>query len=140
MAAVDPPPLTVVRPGEGLSGHLGSIGVGFKLWATRRAARSRWWRIGGHTGRPAHAPASEYSIVTRGRDRVPVRRVLLGPGGYPRGELHAQAHVRTDFTTRKPSVADTAAASAVTGSVRPSPRQATNPSGRTSTAAPSESP
>ena len=32
MAAPDPPPLTVVRPGEGRSGDLGSITVDFKLF------------------------------------------------------------------------------------------------------------
>lgn len=32
MTTTDPPPLTVVRPDEGLTGKLGSIGVDFKLW------------------------------------------------------------------------------------------------------------
>ena len=32
MADPQAPPLTVVRPGEGRAGDLGSIGVAFKLW------------------------------------------------------------------------------------------------------------
>src|SRR3954469_12244950 len=34
MTTSDPPPLTIVQPGEGSSGTLGSIGVDFKLWGT----------------------------------------------------------------------------------------------------------
>ena len=32
MAGPPPPPLTVVQPGEGRAGDLGTIGVVFKLW------------------------------------------------------------------------------------------------------------
>jgi hypothetical protein len=66
MTDADPPPLTVVQPGEGLRGELGSIGVHFKLW--------------GHD--------TDGEIGFRSGDR----EVVLGVGGYitkPRGELHA---------------------------------------------------
>jgi hypothetical protein len=32
MTASDPPPLTVLQPGEGRAGQLGSVDVQFKLW------------------------------------------------------------------------------------------------------------
>ena len=41
-----PQPLTIVRPGEGRAGNLGSIGVVFKLWGEDTARR------GGHRGAP----------------------------------------------------------------------------------------
>ena len=30
--STQPPPLTIIQPGEGGSGNLGTIGVAFKLW------------------------------------------------------------------------------------------------------------
>ena len=32
MTAMDPPPLTILQPGEGATGDLGMIGVAFKFW------------------------------------------------------------------------------------------------------------
>ena len=45
-AAETPQSLTIVRPGEGRAGNLGSIGVVFKLWGEGHRRRS------GHRGAP----------------------------------------------------------------------------------------
>ena len=76
-ATTGPPPLTVVQPGEGATGGLGSIGVDFKLWCHPNL----------------HTREDEYSIVTQGQIgfRSGDREVVLGAGGYitkPRGEMH----------------------------------------------------
>jgi len=98
VAATDPPPLAVVRPGEGRSGWLGSIGVEFKLWGqdTRGALAvvEHPFPVGALVPPHLHTREDEYSIVTEGEIgfRSGDREVVLGAGGYitkPRGELHA---------------------------------------------------
>ena len=91
------PPLTVVRPGEGAEGFLGSIGVVFKLWgADTNGALSvveHPFPVGALVPPHLHTREDEYSIVTEGEIgfRSGDREAVLGPGGYitkPRGELH----------------------------------------------------
>ncbi|GLW59599.1 cupin domain-containing protein [Kitasatospora phosalacinea] len=92
------PSLTVVRPGEGGEGDLGSIGVAFKLWgADTNGAVSvveHPFPVGALVPPHLHTREDEYSIVTEGEIgfRSGDREVVLGAGGYitkPRGELHA---------------------------------------------------
>ena len=94
----DPPPLTVVRPGEGRVGDLGDIGVVFKLWGEDTggalAIIEHPFPVGALVAPHLHTREDEYSIVTEGEIgfRSGDREVVLGPGGYiakPRGELHA---------------------------------------------------
>jgi mannose-6-phosphate isomerase-like protein (cupin superfamily) len=98
MTATDPPPLTVVRPGEGRVGELGTIGVAFKLWGHETsgalAVVEHPFPVGALVPPHLHTREDEYSIVTEGEIgfRSGDREVVLGPGGYitkPRGELHA---------------------------------------------------
>jgi mannose-6-phosphate isomerase-like protein (cupin superfamily) len=98
VTATDPPPLTVVRPGEGRSGFLGSIGVEFKLWGHDTGGAlsvvEHPFPVGALVPPHLHTREDEYSIVTEGEIgfRSGDHEVVLGPGGYitkPRGELHA---------------------------------------------------
>lgn len=104
MTAPDPPPLTIVRPGEGLSGELGSIGVDFKLWGAATggalAVVEHPFPVGALVTPHLHTREDEYSTVTEGEIgfRSGDREVVLGPGGYitkPRGELHAMWNAGT---------------------------------------------
>ena len=98
MAAPDPPTLTVVRPGEGRSGDLGSITVDFKLFGADTggalAVVEHGFPPGALVPPHLHTREDEYSIVTEGLIgfRSGDREAVLGPGGYitkPRGEAHA---------------------------------------------------
>ncbi|MFF5494258.1 cupin domain-containing protein [Streptomyces aquilus] len=91
------PPLTVVRPGEGAEGFLGSIGVAFKLWGSDTGGAlsvvEHPFPVGALVPPHLHTREDEYSIVTEGEIgfRSGDRETVLGPGGYitkPRGELH----------------------------------------------------
>ena len=98
MTATDPPPLTVVPPGEGRSERLGGFGVDFKLWGHDTGGAmsvvEHPFAVGTLVSPHLHTREDEYSIVTEGEIgfRSGDREVVLGPGGYitkPRGELHA---------------------------------------------------
>ena len=98
MTAVEPPPLTVVRSGEGATGDLGSIGVDFKLWGHDTGGMvsvvEHPFPVGALVPPHLHTREDEYSIVTQGEIgfRSGAREVVLGPGGYitkPRDEMHA---------------------------------------------------
>lgn len=98
MSNGQPPPLTVVRPGEGRTGDLVGIGVVFKLWGndTNGAVSvvEHPFAVGALVPPHLHTREDEYSIVTEGEIgfRSGDREVVLGAGGYitkPRGELHA---------------------------------------------------
>jgi quercetin dioxygenase-like cupin family protein len=98
MTTTEPPPLTVVRPGEGLAGDLGSIGVDFKLWGQDTggivSVVEHPFPVGALVPPHLHTREDEYSIVTQGEIgfRSGAREVVLGPGGYitkPRDEMHA---------------------------------------------------
>ena len=98
MTSSDPPPLTIVQPGEGRSGQLGSIGVDFKLWGADTGGAvsvvEHPFPVGALVPPHLHTREDEYSIVTEGEIgfRSGDREVVLGAGGYitkPRGELHA---------------------------------------------------
>lgn len=98
MTATDPPPLTVVLPGEGRSERLGGFGVDFKLWGHQTGGAmsvvEHPFAVGTLVSPHLHTREDEYSIVTEGEIgfRSGDREVVLGPGGYiakPRGELHA---------------------------------------------------
>jgi quercetin dioxygenase-like cupin family protein len=93
-----PPPLTVVRPGEGRVGDLGAITVEFKAWGADTggalAIVEHGFPPGALVPPHIHAREDEYSIVTDGLIgfRSGDREAVLGPQGYiskPRGEAHA---------------------------------------------------
>ena len=98
MADLQAPPLTVVHPGEGRAGELGSIGVVFKLWGHDTGGAlsivEHPFAVGALVPPHLHTREDEYSIVTEGEIgfRSGDREVVLPAGGYitkPRGELHA---------------------------------------------------
>jgi quercetin dioxygenase-like cupin family protein len=98
MTTTAPPPLTIVRPGEGGAGELGSIGVDFKLWGRDTGGAvsvvEHPFPVGALVPPHLHTREDEYSIVTAGEIgfRSGDREVVLGAGGYitkPRGEMHA---------------------------------------------------
>lgn len=68
--SIQAPPLTIVRPGEGATGDLGTIGVAFKLWGSDtggavsivRAPVPRGALVPPHL----HTREDEYPIVTEG--------------------------------------------------------------------------
>jgi quercetin dioxygenase-like cupin family protein len=91
------PPLTVVEPGEGRIGELGSIGVVFKISGHHTEGAlsivEHPFPVGALVPPHLHTREDEYSIVTEGEIgfRSGDREVVLGPGGYitkPRGEIH----------------------------------------------------
>ena len=95
--SAEAPSLTIVQPGEGPTGDLGTIGVAFKLWGddTNGAVSivEHPFPVGALVPPHLHTREDEYSIVTEGEIgfRSGDREVVLGPGGYitkPRGELH----------------------------------------------------
>jgi mannose-6-phosphate isomerase-like protein (cupin superfamily) len=98
MTNLAPPPLTVVQPGEGGAGFLGTIGVEFKLWGHDTGGAvsvvEHPFPVGALVPPHLHTREDEYSIVTAGEIgfRSGDREVVLGAGGYitkPRGEMHA---------------------------------------------------
>jgi len=104
MTGIQAPPLTVVQPGAGTKGHLGSIGVEFKLWGHDTGGAlsivEHPFPVGALVPPHLHTREDEYSIVTEGEIgfRSGDREVVLGPGGYitkPRGELHAMWNAGT---------------------------------------------
>jgi mannose-6-phosphate isomerase-like protein (cupin superfamily) len=104
MAASEPPRLTIVQPGAGPTGVLGSIGVGFQLWGEDTGGAlsivEHPFPVGALVGAHLHTREDEYSIVTEGEIgfRSGEREVVLGSGGYitkPRGEMHAMWNAGT---------------------------------------------
>ncbi|HEV8276610.1 MAG TPA: cupin domain-containing protein [Streptosporangiaceae bacterium] len=98
------PPLTIVQPGHGTQGDLGSIGVVFKLWGSDTGGAlsvvEHPFPVGALVPPHVHTREDEYSIVTEGQIgfRSGEREVVLGPGGYitkPRGELHTMWNAGT---------------------------------------------
>jgi quercetin dioxygenase-like cupin family protein len=92
------PPLTIVQPGEGHRGFLGSIGVVFKLLGADTNGNvsivEHPFPVGAMVPPHTHSREDEYSIITQGQIgfRSGHREVVLGPGGYitkPRGEVHS---------------------------------------------------
>ena len=91
------PDLTIIQPGEGRSGTLGSIGVDFKFWGADTGGTlsvvEHPFPVGALVPPHLHTREDEYSIVTEGEIgfRSGDREVVLGAGGYitkPRGEMH----------------------------------------------------
>lgn len=104
MTGMQAPPLTVVQPGNGAHGDLGSIGVVFKLWGHDTGGAvsivEHPFPVGALVPPHLHTREDEYSIVTEGQIgfRSGEREVVLGTGGYitkPRGELHAMWNAGT---------------------------------------------
>ena len=104
MGRTQAPPLTVVRPGEGRAGELGSVGVVFKLWGQDTGGAlsivEHPFAVGALVPPHLHTREDEYSIVTEGQIgfRSGDREVVLRAGGYitkPRGELHAMWNAGT---------------------------------------------
>jgi len=98
MAASEPPRLTIVQPGAGPTGVLGSIGVGFQPWGEETGGAlsivEHPFPVGALVGAHLHTREDEYTIVTEGEIgfRSGEREVVLGSGGYitkPRGEMRA---------------------------------------------------
>jgi quercetin dioxygenase-like cupin family protein len=97
VSGISVPALTVVQPGGGEQGNLGSIGVAFKLWGRDTGGAvsivEHPFPVGALVPPHLHTREDEYSIVTEGEIgfRSGDREVVLGAGGYitkPRGELH----------------------------------------------------
>ena len=91
------PALTIIQPGEGGSGNLGTIGVAFKLWGKNTNGEvsivEHPFPVGALVPPHLHTREDEYSIVTQGEIgfRSGDREAVLGAGGYitkPRGEMH----------------------------------------------------
>ncbi len=89
--------LTIVQPGQGRQGDLGSIGVAFKLLGEQTNGQisivEHPFPVGALVPPHLHTREDEYSIVLEGEIgfRSGDREVVLGAGGYitkPRGELH----------------------------------------------------
>ncbi|GAA1495604.1 cupin domain-containing protein [Paeniglutamicibacter kerguelensis] len=89
--------LTIVQPGQGRQGDLGSIGVVFKLLGEQTNGQisivEHPFPVGALVPPHLHTREDEYSIVLEGEIgfRSGDREVVLGAGGYitkPRGELH----------------------------------------------------
>lgn len=97
MERVEEPELTVVRPGEGETRDLGTIGVVFKIFGEQTNGKvaivEHPFPVGACVPPHLHTREDEYSIVTEGEIgfRSGDREVVLGAGGYitkPRGEMH----------------------------------------------------
>jgi quercetin dioxygenase-like cupin family protein len=93
----DLPALTILRPGEGATGWLGTIGVQFKLLGSQTNGAvsivEHPFPVGALVVPHLHTLEDEYSIVTEGEIgfRSGDREVVLATGGYitkPRGEMH----------------------------------------------------
>ncbi len=93
----DPPALTIMQPGEGATGWLGTVGVQFKLSGSQTngavSVVEHPFPVGALVVPHLHTLEDEYSIVTEGEIgfRSGDREVVLGAGGYitkPRGEMH----------------------------------------------------
>src|SRR5215813_2102265 len=104
MSSTQAPPITVVQPGGGPQGNLGTIGVVFKLWDRDTGGAlsivEHPFPVGALVPPHMHTREDEYSIVTEGQIgfRSGEREVVLGPGGYitkPRGELHTMWNAGT---------------------------------------------
>ena len=98
MVTVDPPPLTILQPGEGATGDLGMIGVAFKFWGRDTNGQvsvvEHPFPVGALVPPHLHTREDEYSIVTEGEIgfRSGDREAVLAAGAYitkPRGEMHA---------------------------------------------------
>ena len=98
------PDLTILQPGEGRSGTLGSIGVDFKFWGADTGGTlsvvEHPFPVGALVPPHLHTREDEYSIVTEGEIgfRSGDREVVLGAGGYitkPRGEMHTMWNAGT---------------------------------------------
>lgn len=98
MSGIGVPRLTIVQPGEGREGFLGTIGVQFKLFGEDTngsvAIVEHPFPVGSVVLPHLHTLEDEYSIVTEGEIgfRSGDREVVLGAGGYitkPRGEVHS---------------------------------------------------
>jgi quercetin dioxygenase-like cupin family protein len=97
MSGSEAPAITVVQPGGGPQGNLGTIGVVFKLWGRDTGGAlgivEHPFPVGALVPPHLHTREDEYSIVTEGQIgfRSGDHEVVLGPGGYitkPRGEMH----------------------------------------------------
>jgi len=108
VTAADAPRLTVMEPGAGRVGDLGSIGVQFKLWGEDTNGEvsvvEHPFPVGALVPPHLHTREDEYSIVTEGEIgfRSGFRQVVLAAGGYitkPRGEMH-EVLVRLGRTLR----------------------------------------
>jgi quercetin dioxygenase-like cupin family protein len=93
----DPPALTIMQPGGGATGWLGTVGVQFKLLGSETngsvSVVEHPFPVGALVVPHLHTLEDEYSIVTEGEIgfRSGDREVVLGAGGYitkPRGEMH----------------------------------------------------
>src|SRR5260370_18347275 len=105
MSSIEPPPITVVQPGGGPQGNLGTIGVVFKLWDRHTGGAlsiaEHPFPVAALLPPHLHTREDEYSIVTEGLIgfRSGDREVVLGPGGcttHPRGGPRALWNARPE--------------------------------------------
>jgi mannose-6-phosphate isomerase-like protein (cupin superfamily) len=100
VTSISPPPMTIVKPGEGLAFDPipGSIGLAFKLWGADTGGAisivEHPFPVAALVSPHLHTREDEFSIVTEGEIgfRSGDREVVLGAGGYitkPRNEMHA---------------------------------------------------
>ena len=98
MSSIAAPPLTVVQPGAGAHGTLGTIGVVFKLWGHDTGGAlsivDHPFPAGALVPPHTHTREGEYSIVAEGQIgfRSGDREVVLGPGGYITKPRRRAAH------------------------------------------------
>ena len=98
MSGIGAPPLTVVQPGEGRTGDLGSIGVAFKLWGEDTGGAisivEHPFPVGALVPPHLHTREDEYSIVTEGEIgfRSGDREAVLGAGRVHHQTARRAAH------------------------------------------------
>ncbi|WP_347058414.1 hypothetical protein ABC795_16975 [Blastococcus sp. HT6-30] len=100
----EPPPLTIVPPGEGRTADLGDgVGVAVKLAGADTggsvAVVEHPFAVGAYVSAHLHTRGRVLDR-RRGGDRLPLgdREAVLGPGSYitrPRGEMHAMWNAGT---------------------------------------------
>lgn len=77
MVTAGPPPLTILQPGEGAVGDLGTIGVAFKFGGGTLTARFRLWNtrsLSALSFRPTSTHAKTNTRSSRGRNRLSIWR------------------------------------------------------------------
>lgn len=96
--------VTVVEPGTGRRGFLGTIGVDFKIYGEQTSGQvsivEHPFPVGSLVPLHLHTREDEYSIVLEGEIgfRSEDNEVVLGPGGYimkPRNQMHTMWNAGT---------------------------------------------
>jgi hypothetical protein len=87
MVTAGPPPLTILQPGEGAVGDLGTIGVAFKFWGRDTNGQvsvvEHPFPVGALVPPHLHTREDEYSIVTREKSAFDLE--IVRPYSAPAG-------------------------------------------------------